>query len=226
MHIRRGPRGQEESPTWPGLVDLFAFGMAIMVVLVVLNAQFKTWQEQAAAAKRSKLDTILAAIVNADASLKPYALKDVNLHAIKIEELAGGPITFGKSEFELCENDVLRLAQLARTLEIALRADSVAVVSINGTADPDPMERQRPPRDNVELSALRAAAVARVFRDNAPTLTSNKQIQIVGLGEIGQDAAPGIGRDAKEKAYKQFRTVRLEVRADANRLIPGDGMVP
>lgn len=223
MHIRRGPRGHEESPTWPGLVDLFAFGMAIMVVLIVLSAQFKTWQEQAAEAKRSKLDNILQAIVDADASLRLFARKDEDLHAIKIEELAGGPITFDKSAYTLKDGDVERLANLAKTLERALAHDAVAVISINGTADPDRMERPRPPRDNVELSALRAAEVARVFRDNAPILTGTKRVQIVGLGEIGQTAPMGTTADAKEVAYSKFRTVRLEVRADANRLIPNGG---
>lgn len=224
MHIRRGPRGHEESPTWPGLVDLFAFGMAIMIVLIVLSAQFKTWQEQAADVKRSKLDNILQAIVEADASLKPFARKDEDLNAIKIEELAGGPITFDKSAYTLKDGDVARLAGLAKTLERALAHDSVAVVSINGTADPDPMGRPRPPRDNVELSALRAAEVARVFRDNAPILTGTKRVQIVGLGEVGQSAPLGTSLAAKEVAYSKFRTVRLEVRADANRLIPGGGV--
>lgn len=226
MYTRRGPRAHEESPTWPGLVDLFAFGMAIMVVLIVLSAQFKTWQEQAAEAKRSQLDNILAAIVNADASLRPYARKDEDMHAIQIEEIAGGPITFAKSAYALSDSDVIRLAHLAQTLERALAHDSVAIVSINGTADPDRMERPRPPRDNVELSALRAAEVARVFRDSAPILTGTKRVQIVGLGEIGSSAPMGTSLEAKELAYSKFRTVRLEVRADANRLIPGGGVTP
>jgi flagellar motor protein MotB len=217
-HILRRSRLGEENPTWPGLVDLFAFGMAIMVVLVVLNAQFRSWQEQAAAERKSRISEIMSAIIDKDSTMVHYARLDSAANSIKVDEIEGGPIRFEKSRFDLSAADDARLGKLAATMEAALATDNTAVVAINGTADPDRMNHALPPRDNVELSALRAAAVARVFRVKAPKLTDAKRVQVIGLGEDGEAVADSSFAD-KEAKYQQYRTVRLEIRIDANRLV-------
>ena len=87
-------------------------------------------------------------------------------------EIQGNPkITFETNEYDLTEFDQNRLEHLATILR-DLRQSRKFFITINGTADPRELQRDLPPRNNTELSALRAATVAAVLENAAPAWDS------------------------------------------------------
>jgi flagellar motor protein MotB len=125
--------------------------------------------------------------------------------------LQGKPrVTFKTMAFELSPNDKHRLQVLAPIL-YELRQKKKFFITINGTADPRELQIGAPPRNNTELSALRAAAVAAVLEKSAPGL--GHYLRVTGLGVKGKERTLARGENA-EKIYRQYRTVNLVLKID------------
>jgi flagellar motor protein MotB len=125
--------------------------------------------------------------------------------------LQGKPrLTFKTMEYELSPTDKHRLEVLAPIL-YELRQKKKFFITINGTADPRELLNTAPPRNNTELSGLRAAAVADVMEKSAPGL--GHYLRVTGLGVKGKERtlAPGENPD---KFYRQYRTVNLVLKID------------
>ena len=125
-----------------------------------------------------------------------------------LDSEAHRPLTFETRSFLLNETDRVSVRDVARKIGEQMRPYPQAILTIEGTADPRPIrgEGLGPPRDNIELSALRSAEVARRLTEGAPELPP-KRIHVVGLGERGQ-LLPG----ASDGYYRQYRRVELEIR--------------
>jgi flagellar motor protein MotB len=136
-----------------------------------------------------------------------------NDKAIKIQ---GKPrVTFATNRYELSPYDKDRLQSLAPIL-YELRQKKKFFITINGTADPRELHNLAPPRNNTELSALRAAAVATVLEKAAPGL--GKYLRVTGLGVKGKKRplAPGENPDT---VYRQYRSVNLVLKIDVAALM-------
>ena len=119
---------------------------------------------------------------------------------LRIGRFQGRDIFFASRSFDLEEADREAIAATARNLSDKLAKYPQVVVVVNGTADPNVFSDVRPPRNNVELSALRAAQVSQALVDAGLT----QRIQIVGLGVTGEK-----GKSKDE--MKEFRRVFLEL---------------
>lgn len=117
------------------------------------------------------------------------------------------PLTFDTGSFSLKEHERASVHTVAAEIGPLMRPYPEAILAIEGTADPRPIRGDGggPPRDNIELSALRSAEVARCLMDGSSELA--KRIHVVGLGEQG-DLLPG----ATDEHYRQYRKVELEIR--------------
>jgi flagellar motor protein MotB len=125
--------------------------------------------------------------------------------------LQGKPrVTFKTMAYELSATDKHRLQVLAPIL-YELRHKKKFYITINGTADPRELQIAAPPRNNTELSALRAAAVAAVLEKSAPGL--GHYLRVTGLGVKGKERPLARGENA-EKIYQQYRTVNLVLKVD------------
>jgi flagellar motor protein MotB len=125
--------------------------------------------------------------------------------------LQGKPqVTFKTMEYGLSPNDKHQLEVLAPIL-YELRQKKKFFITINGTADPRELQNAAPPKNNTELSALRAAAVADVLEKSA--LGLGHYLRVTGLGVKGKEhtLAPGENPD---KIYQQYRTVNLVLKID------------
>jgi flagellar motor protein MotB len=131
-------------------------------------------------------------------------------------EIQGKPrLTFATNRYELSPYDKQRLDALAPIL-YELRQKKKFFITINGTADPRELHNINPPRNNTELSALRAAAVAALMVKAAPGL--GQYLRVTGLGVKGhtRKLAPGENPDM---AYRQYRTVNLVLKIDVAALM-------
>lgn len=134
-------------------------------------------------------------------------------------EIQGNPrITFETMKYDLSDFDQARLEQLAPILR-DLRQSRKFFITINGTADPRELQRELLPRNNTELSALRAATVGAVLEDTAPGLGQN--LRILGLGSKGL-AKPLAPADNPDQAYREYRTVSLVLKIDVASLLQDD----
>jgi flagellar motor protein MotB len=239
MRWRR--RDEGENPAWPGLVDVFAFTLVFVMMLWFgtdlqeklaelrkENADLKQ-QLQGAREKIGLLEEKLAKLVGKGRKelqslfeqLLPFVEnnsfaveQELNLLEIRIQ--AKPPISFGTARYELSEDDRQRLFQLGPLLYKVL-GDQPFYILINGTADPREMRDSGvPPRDNIQLSALRAATVAALLEKAAPGF--GKHLRIVGLGVKGQEVALKPGDDPEE-LYRPYRTVDLVVKVDVEKLL-------
>jgi flagellar motor protein MotB len=126
-------------------------------------------------------------------------------------EIRGKPrVTFETMQYELSPYDDNRLQVLAPIL-YNLRQKKKFFITINGTADPRELQDGAPPRNNTELSALRAATVAAMLEKAAPGL--GQYLRVTGLGVKGQKRtlAPGENPDL---IYQQYRSVSLVLKID------------
>jgi flagellar motor protein MotB len=131
-------------------------------------------------------------------------------------EIQGKPrLTFETNRYELSPYDTQRLEALAPIL-YELRQKKKFFITINGTADPRELHNLAPPRNNTELSALRAAAVAALMVKAAPGL--GQYLRVTGLGVKGhmRKLAPGENPDV---AYRRYRTVNLVLKIDVAALM-------
>lgn len=125
--------------------------------------------------------------------------------------LQGNPrVTFKTMEYQLSPEDTRRLEVLAPIL-FDLRRQKKFYIAINGTADPRELHNAAPPRNNTELSALRAAAVAAVLEKAAPGL--GHYLRVTGLGVKGKKRKLARGENPEE-VYRQYRTVNLVLKID------------
>jgi len=126
-------------------------------------------------------------------------------------QIQGNPqVTFETMKYELSPEDIRRLEMLAPIL-YELRQKKKFFITINGTADPREFGHAAPPRNNTELSALRAAAVADLLEKAAPGL--GRYLRVTGLGVKGQERPLALGEDAG-MIYRQYRTVNLVLKMD------------
>jgi|GEM_PF-2226271 flagellar motor protein MotB len=131
-------------------------------------------------------------------------------------EIQGQPrVTFATMKYELSPFDKQRLEVLAPIL-YELRQKKKFFITINGTADPRELQNAAPPRNNSELSALRAATVAALLEKAAPGL--GRYLRVTGLGVKGQERflAPG---ENPEEIYRQYRRVSLVLKIDVAALM-------
>jgi flagellar motor protein MotB len=136
--------------------------------------------------------------------------------------LQGKPrVTFQTMKYELSPDDKRRLLALAPIL-YELRQKKKFYITINGTADPRELQNTAPPRDNTELSALRAATVAAMLEKSAPGL--GHYLRVTGLGVKGQERNLAPGENA-DKIYRQYRTVNLVLKIDVAALMQ-EGAAP
>ena len=105
-----------------------------------------------------------------------------NQHDKEIEIQGNPKITFETMKYDLGAGDQNLLESAAPILH-NLRQSNKFFITINGTADPREFDRDLLPRNNSELSALRAATVATVLENAAPGL--GQHLRILGLGSKG-----------------------------------------
>jgi len=137
-----------------------------------------------------------------------------NQHDKEIEIQGNPKITFETMKYDLDADDQNLLESTAAIL-YNLRQSNKFYLTINGTADPREFERDLLPRNNSELSALRAATVATVLENAAPGL--GQHLRILGLGSKGTTKT-----NVKENlntAYRQYRTVSLVLKIDIGSLL-------
>ena len=251
--LRRRSSDDHENPAWPGLVDLFAFGMVLMGVLwaaaapaadagdsraelekarqriaelesenaglksVVKGAE-EALDRLARARAQALLDRLRAAIPASDVRFGEL-LPDSPEFAI--EAVGGRTPTFDKAKAILHDDDRALLVRAAELLGPHVAADPALTLVIRGTADPRPLTSPVHPRDNVELSALRAADTAKALGAGSDVMTMGK-LSVVGLGEVGRLEPDVVDADA---AYAKYRSVRLSllVRKDLLRVEPTGG---
>ena len=256
--MKRRSRDEHDNPAWPGLVDLFAFGMVIMIVMwvgarSVVRGSAEDLQKELDKARRkavaleTRIDSLRTRVGiferNSPGSQpweiiqreqrkaaqdiidrlrdifgpawKPAESTDVEKNRIVVDDFLGRRIGFDTGLAVLQPEDIELLRVYAAKLDSVVMIPTCEIL-INGQADPRPLpDRGVHPRDNVELSALRAAAVARIFREASVELGA--RTQVVGLGEVGENAPPGMPKVEQDEFYRRFRTVRLVFRADLSR---------
>jgi flagellar motor protein MotB len=131
-------------------------------------------------------------------------------------KIQGKPrVTFETNRYELSSYDKHRLQLLAPIL-YELRQKKKFFITINGTADPRELQNAAPPRNNTELSALRAATVATVLEKAAPGL--GQYLRVTGLGVKGQKRALAPGENP-DTVYRQYRSVNLVLKIDVAALM-------
>ena len=134
-------------------------------------------------------------------------------------EIRGQPrMTFETLQYELSEADSQRLGRLAPIL-LDLRRQKPFYITINGTADPRELRDAAPPRNNTELSALRAATVAAMLENASPGL--GRYLRVMGLGVKGQKRSL-TPEDDPDRFYQQYRTVSLVLKIDVAALMQKD----
>ncbi len=197
---RRNRDEEHENPAWPALVDLFAFGMVVMLLLWVQALPEPPKPPPPAPDPRLVgLSRFLSGLETTSAVDFVWDPKEPILRLIRFR---GREIYFDSGRFDLAPEDIAIIRAVARDLSKELVMYPQVVVVVSGTADPSPLVRALPPRDNVELSALRAAEVSRVLVDEG----FRQKLQVVGLGETG-DAA---GKSAEQ--MQMFRQVFIELK--------------
>ncbi|MBO3754998.1 MAG: OmpA family protein [Candidatus Brockarchaeota archaeon] len=249
-----------ESPTWPGLVDIFAFTMVLLILLSSqslkakdehidrLRAEIESYKSQLANTQR-ELDSWRETLAGMEISreerlaleerlqaqgmriLKELAeglnirlaaiqvTPEVNFESleIRIDRFLGRDISFDRGQYDLSLEDQFLLRQFAPGLLEVIK-DKPVVFLINGRADPLPYRYtpQRPPRDNIELSALRAATVAKLMEESAEGIS--KWLQVVGLGETGK-LVTAADSERAEEIYRQYRRVSFIIRVNKEAVI-------
>ncbi len=204
---------------WPGLVDLFAFGMILMFLLwaearlrrpdPVARAPIEIVEEQAAN---------VSSLVEADAIGAGLNVKRSEGRTLKLEVFGSRQIFFKTGVFDLPPEDVVAVRAAADVLSRVSQSHPSLVFVVNGTADPRKVNSLRPPRDNVELSALRAAAVAKILTD----VGLGDRTRVQGLGETGDLEAAirnaGGAENRLDEELGRYRQVTIEIHVDTARL--------
>ncbi|NJN63425.1 MAG: hypothetical protein HC882_00165 [Acidobacteria bacterium] len=120
---------------------------------------------------------------------------------------SGKNLLFPRLAFDLSHEGKRSVRDFLQYLESFLNGTrpefSGVYLAVEGSADLSEFKRLAPPRDNFELSALRAATVVREMEEVAPSLRA--LATVVGLGPQG---------DPARKVDPSKRYVRLQVKVD------------
>jgi len=272
----------QESPAWPGLVDLFAFSLIIFVVIsladqsqsepdndtlekqldstrielaavrdslesvmfsfkeanrkiTLLESDLKLYKKQSEEAERAAEDAkerlkararILAKNLRDDLQEQLGGtwgdLEQVhpNLPEFELTEFQGKPIYFETGKWALSKDGVAALTKFRIALKNTLAQYPAAQIEVNGTADPQPFNGKWQIKDNIELSAMRAATVAKLLSNKNSDEESSIQnkILVVGLGETGKKLALGLSAQSQKSILQKFRTVTLKIRIPLDEL--------
>jgi outer membrane protein OmpA-like peptidoglycan-associated protein len=213
MAFRSHREDDNDNNAWPGLVDLFAFGMALVLLL---------WAsaESRGAGPRADINLPLPPGI----SIEQWLAEDVSrrLRArlsenLRIEAVAGPwravirtGVEFPTNGFRLTEPQKRQVQQAASQLLGYLEEDKDSQLVIAGQADPNRyvVEDGIPPDNNVELSALRAASVSALVIDSLGASGTEPgdlrhRVSVRGLGEV-------LGHTDKSR-YGEHRTVVFEI---------------
>ncbi|MBW1987883.1 MAG: hypothetical protein JRI50_11845 [Deltaproteobacteria bacterium] len=241
-------REEGDNPSWPGLVDVFAFTLVFIMLLWFgtdwweeikkLEDRVKSLERENATYKLQvqglkarikqlekempKLEGIIITLLDKFyKDLKPKSDRQgldpkLNLTNLEITITGKSPIYFGTARYDLSKDDQERLVRLAHDLYELLQGEPYYIL-INGTADPRELRNWGvPPRDNTELSALRAATVAGLLEKSAPGL--GRYLRVVGLGVKGEKVPLTLNENPDE-VYRKYRTVELVIKVDMEKVI-------
>ncbi len=217
MRSLRRRSGDEENPAWPGLVDVFAFGMVAMILLGAL-AYHEYRKEIEAALQRNPLLETTKRILGGVAEDLKTTMQEKPWPSIRVDSFNGKEIFFAKDKYTIDnEEDFANIRQYAVQLRQVLTAQDKVEIVINGTADPRILNNLVAPRNNVDLSALRAATVASILRDAG---IDAERIFVQGLGEKGdlRNLSPAASQEEIDKQLEEFRKVYLELRVDLSKV--------
>jgi len=133
-----------------------------------------------------------------------------NLPEFEIRRFGGHPVLFASGRYDLDEDAVNGVLALRNALARVLGSFPQAQIEVSGTADPNPYRSSGQIRDNVDLSAMRAATVAKLIKgkDESGQVISNPVV-IVGLGEVGEFIEDPLLR---QQIYREYRRVTLKIR--------------
>ena len=209
----RGRRSSEDAHAgWPGLVDVFAFSFVAVLLVWAASQEVRGGptapvEDPIDVAVRTDVRGWLDGLTGAlDPSSGGVTLSGDGMVVI-ISKFPKEEVLFDEAKFDLAQADLERVAAVADTVRDLLSKERNAYVMIVGTADPRPISQPRPPRDNVELSALRATTVAGVLRRKGLT----DRVFVRGLGEV-TDRCGGAGlAESGSDAYRQCWRVTLEI---------------
>jgi len=140
------------------------------------------------------------------------------LPEFEIIDFHNEPILFEQAKHALTDRYKSYVTELSDALARVLVSFPDAEIEVRGTADPDPYRGRGEIKDNIDLSAMRAATVAKLL--NAPGATATapsakKNLIIVGLGEVGEAIEDPV---QKKEEYRQYRRVRLKIRIPLARI--------
>ena len=213
---RRHASEEHDNPAWPGLVDLFAFGMVIILLLWAQAASRtpSAGTETGPASGESRIKERLTEISGVLRAQLGGKVKDVSYAEDPQRVDIRTHIRFvqkGTSSPDQQEE----VRSVCRTVIGFVAENDDTLLVISGKADPRPFRKEDPPRDNIELSALRAAEVSRIVFNSAATDKLQERISVRGLGDRGQ---PLVG--AVSPAWlEQLRTVTFEVHVNKAMLV-------
>lgn len=243
MHRRGKSDTEEEGPAWPGLVDLFAFGMAVMTLLWIMSLVAERSRGDQARKQVKDLTLSLQERLNNRKQKALEMLKDIPGLSVKDPESPDGilrldivahdgillqatvpsqdKVTFVTQKYDLEVGKADRIVAVARAMKSrGFFNDPARILVVEGEADPRPfLTTHGVPRDNVDLSALRAATVSKLLLQ--AEIPAN-QIEVVGLGARSQQSARRVGETLEEyeRRLEEFRRVRLSLRFDLSRAQP------
>ena len=181
--------------------------------------QGKIWAEQV----RRELREIEAELVKEGALVRSdITVATEGPPRLAIRTFRGQQVQFDVLRYDLQPSDRERLEAAARSLADVTRSHGNSrlaryVIEIWGEADPRPLPSSSvPPRNNRELSALRAARVASILVDGG---IKKDQLRILGLGANAPESEgklrPGETDEERDRRLAKYRTVRINIVAEA-----------
>lgn len=208
-----------DDPSWPGLVDIFAFTLVLVVFLMAAALE----QPQPKDVEKARQEFGESKIGETGEDLRKRLPSETvrppdDQNEIIVQGPEKNPISFRINEYELDSIHIVRLESIAVALDEVVKKNLPIRIIIDGRADPQEFKNRplTPPRDNRELSALRAAFVARTIVEKAPDLS--KHLHVVGLGEEGEKAPESMSLEDKESYYAPFRRVSIRIQIDEQKL--------
>lgn len=207
---RRREDDDQENPAWPGLVDVFAFGMVIMLLLwarasVPIEAESTAPPPTVAELLEQEANRVTEDLL---AEFDNSVTLERRGTTIEVTAYRNRQVYFDTGRYDLAPADRAVVQELGAIVARNIADRPQFVVLVNGTADPTPLMSAVPPRNNVELSALRAAGVSQILTQGG----LEGRVQVVGLGETGTNS----GQSSAE--LREFRRVYLTLQVMPDRL--------